>query len=62
MVMFDSIPPWPTKVVTACAELGVLGLNVDDEGVTWIRGRHEADSEEARALLASYAIMHGGKK
>lgn len=28
----------------------------DCEGVTWIRGHHERDSEAAQALLATYII------
>lgn len=31
----------------------------DSEGRLWIRGHHTADSEEGRALLATYAVTQG---
>ncbi len=37
--------------------LDVHGYLPRDEGLTWIRGQHSADSEEGAALLAAAALV-----
>lgn len=40
-----------TKVFT-----GSFSVTDSDEGITWIRGHHDPDSDAVKALLATYAL------
>lgn len=57
--------PGPRLFFTQVADVSLPWFRVDgspglftvqDEGTTWINGRHARDSETGKALLAAYAL------
>jgi len=49
---------WRRGVVRHYISGNVIRSNVprDEEGITWIRGHHEWNTEEGKALRAAYAL------
>lgn len=59
-IMFISQIQGKTDVVRHVQSITDAARLYGGEGVTWIRGHHDPDSEKVQALLVAYAISVNG--